>query len=100
VLLLLSVVWLSRAPDWEPLIAFLTLFFGYLFQDFKGFRGLTQNGKDLDYDKALFLKYEELLPEDDFTFVLNNDLFFNSMRYSFSEQIRRYLYLSNLDFAC
>lgn len=94
VLLLLSVVWLSRAPDWEPLLAFLTLFFGYLFQDVKGCRDLTQNNNSVDHDKTLFLKYEELLPEDDFIFVLNNDLFNSSMDYSFSKQIGRYLYLS------
>ena len=94
ILLLLSVVWLSRTPDWEPLIAFLTLFFSYLFQDVKSYKGSSEKENIVEHDKALYSQYEELLPENDFTFVLNNDLFNNSMDYSFSKQISRYLYLS------
>jgi len=30
VISILCAVWLARSPDWEPLIAFLTTFGGYL----------------------------------------------------------------------
>jgi len=61
--MLLSVVWVSRSPDWEPLIAFLTLFFTYIYQDYKGYNYATQKERICEHDKALFLQYEELLPE-------------------------------------
>jgi hypothetical protein len=57
--LLLSVVWLCRTPDWEPLIATFTAFCAYLGLDvWKTFIRLSQ------HDKRLLSAFRELLPSD------------------------------------
>jgi hypothetical protein len=94
VLLLLSVVWLSRTPDWEPLIAFLALFFGYAYQEFKDYKKLSSKDSSLKHDKSLFQKYNELLPENDFLYVLNNDLFNSWIQNKYSKQLGVFLELA------
>ncbi len=91
VLLLLSVVWLSRAPDWEPLIAFLTLLSGYSFQEYKDYQKLSSKESSQKHDRSLYESYEEILPENNFRYVLNNDLFNNWVRKNYSNQISIYL---------
>ena len=87
-------VWLSRAPDWEPLITFFTLLFGYAFQEYKDYQKYLSKDNTKEHDKSLFLQYEELLPEDDLNYVLNNNLYNNWMQYRFSKQIGSYVYLA------
>jgi hypothetical protein len=94
ILLLFSVVWLSRAPDWEPLIAFLSLLFGYSFQEYNDYKKLSSKDSTLKHDKDLFESYEKMLPENDFRYVLNNDLYGNWMHHDYSCQISRYLELA------
>ena len=91
ILLLLSVVWLSRAPDWEPLIAFLTLLSGYSFQEYKDYQKLSSKESSQKHDRSLFESYEDLLPENNFRYVLNNDLFNNWIHNNYSNQISIYL---------
>lgn len=93
-LLLLSVVWLSRAPDWEPLIAFLTLLFGFIFQEYKDYKKYTLKDQSLEHDRSLFEKYDNILPEKDFLYVLNNDLFNLWIRYGFSKKFSYFFELS------
>ena len=45
----LSAVWLARAPDWEPLIALLTLFFGYLGVEIVHYRKQKQKSENSDH---------------------------------------------------
>lgn len=58
--LLISEAWLCRAPDWEPLLAFVTLLIAYIGLD--GWQTFWH--KELsDHDAKLLSQFRELIPE-------------------------------------
>lgn len=95
ILLLLSVGWLTRSPDWEPLIAFLTLLFGYLYQEFKDDKKHQILESEASHDKSIFHRYNEILSEKDFLYILNNDLSNNQIHYT--DSIRFIFFLEPME---
>jgi hypothetical protein len=73
-LLLASTAWLASKPDWEPLIAFFTLFSSFIYQEYKT-QQPDKSRKNDDRDKKHFLKLSEMLPLDEFRYVLENEIF-------------------------
>lgn len=71
-ILLLSLTWLCRAPDWEPLIACLVALFGYLGLDFWH----TVKGRISSHDKQLAEQFLTLVPPDSSTisFLRSHDI--------------------------
>ncbi len=59
IILLLSLTWLCRAPDWESLIAFIAALLGYIGSD------LWQTARDISgHDRELADRFLELMPPD------------------------------------
>ena len=74
-LLLGATAWLSKAPDWEPLLACIGFLTTFLVQDFRERKKTTSNQKTLEKDKDNFEEYSDLLSETELLYVLNNDVF-------------------------
>lgn len=70
VALLISVVWLSRNPDWEPAVTALGLFAALLAQEYPRLK------KNQDRDRELFLKFKSQFPSNGKTakFLRNHDI--------------------------
>jgi hypothetical protein len=71
IIVLLSLVWLCRAPDWEPMIAFVTALTAYLGLDFwQTVRGISA------HDRELVERFLKLLPPDSPTasFLRSHDI--------------------------
>jgi len=90
-LLLGATAWLSKAPDWEPLLAFLGFLATYLVQDVTERKKATSNQKIINKDKENFEKYAELLPENELLYELNNDIFNLRSDMGFVKKLGRFL---------
>ena len=83
--LLLSVVWLARAPDWEPLILSLSFFSAFVTQEIILYRKLNDIKKNIDIsniinesDRQLFAKFKaELSSKSELVEFLQNHDFGN-----------------------
>ena len=59
IILLLSLTWLCRDPDWEPLLTFVAAFLGYLGLDiWQTFHSISAN------DRKLFNEFHKLFSKD------------------------------------
>lgn len=72
IILMLSLAWLCRVPDWEPAIAFVTTFFAFISLD----AWQTLQTRLSTHDQTLISKFRELLPPDSSTlaFLRDHDL--------------------------
>ncbi len=55
----------------------------------------TDNESSVSHDKTLFQRYNEILPERDLLYILNNDLYNNRMCYADSERFSSFCALAN-----
>ncbi|WP_273047526.1 hypothetical protein [Pseudoalteromonas sp.] len=86
IFLLLSVVWLARAPDWEPLILSLSFFSAFIIQEVILYRKLTDIKTNTNIsniinesDRQLFSKFKaELSSKSELVEFLQNHDFGNS----------------------
>lgn len=94
ILLLASTAWLTTNHEWEPFIAFMTLLSTMVIQEFRD-RNIGNNEKSVEHDKKLYLIYEEILPEKDFVYLLNNDIWNSRTDNGYVGRISKYLHLAD-----
>jgi len=95
--LVLATVWLSRAPDWEPLLTTVTLFLTLLGQEWRD-RKKRQPALDaaLEHDLRLFRRYDDLMSEGRLRDELNGSLYNRRTDTAFTDRLRKVLELAAL----
>jgi hypothetical protein len=93
-----ATVWLSRAPDWEPAIAFAVSFLTLVGLDRREARAKKKGvpKEQLDHDRQLFRRYDEIMTEQGLRDELNGNLYNARTRRPFLTPLHTLLDLSLL----
>jgi hypothetical protein len=95
VMLIAATAWLTKVPDWEPLIAFISLLAAFLVQDARDFKKAHSLPDKLTHDKDLFEKYVKILSEEELMYTLENELWNLRTDMGFVRKLGETLHLSS-----
>ncbi len=88
-------MWLSRTPDWEPLIVFFGFLSTYLIQELTIQKKIKFRDIIYQHDKNLFQRYNDILAENEFSFIID-ELYNNYIHRLYLEKISDYLELTKI----
>src|SRR5689334_15927056 len=94
---MLTVAWVSNAPDWDSVtaaVAGLIAFVGLEVTDTRRQKGLPT--AHVEHDRTLFRRYEEILSERRLVSQLTGDLYAHRTRSEFTTSLYEYLRLASL----
>jgi hypothetical protein len=89
--------WLSRAPDWEPAIAFVVSFLTLVGLERREARAKKKGPPEqVEHDRELFRRYDSIMSERSLRDELNGNLYNVRTRNSFTAALRNFLDLAEL----